>query len=430
MMQSELSLPSFVPALSRRTFLSMSLRSMASCAIGYLAAPLRRAFASASPILKYFRRIVAKDNRTGATIEWQCDALLGEPRFLCREKGNAKEKEADVDFKYLEIENHPVFVYRAALKGLSPGKEYECRVTAAGKQAAAFSFRTDSGGPYKALIFPDSQCEAIYDTWKRVSSEAVRRCPDAALWVNMGDLVDNGESFFHWDDWQAATDASLGSRAFAPVMGNHECYSLQWQNAVPNAFLGLFSTPSNGSAKYDRFYYAFDYGPVHFVVLNTQRAELARLAPGLFEEQAAWLADDLKKTKQPWRVALMHRDLIDYDEEPPNPDPFVRNLLPLIESLGVDATLTAHAHAYRRRRMTAWKHDKNGVLYILTGNAGNCFYDVKRHAIDEIALPSDLLNYLVMEADETRLTFRCFLPNGVQKDFVTLRKAPQEEDEA
>ncbi|MBR1885744.1 MAG: metallophosphoesterase, partial [Schwartzia sp.] len=107
---------------------------------------------------------------------------------------------------------------------------------------------------------------------------------------------------------------------------------------------------------------------------------------------------------------------------------FVRTLLPILEKSGVDAVLTAHAHAYRRRRMTAWRQDQNGVLYILSGNAGNCFYDVQRHAIDEIALPSDLLNYLTLEADENRLTFRCFLTNGIQKDFVTLRKAPSPEE--
>lgn len=428
MMSSELSLPTLFPALSRRAFLSMSLRSLAACAIGYLAAPIRRAFAGSAPNLKFFRRIVAQDNRTAAMIEWQCDAALDNPRFFWREKENSREAAVPVDVKYMEIEHHPVFVYRAALQRLSAGKEYLCRVTLAGKPAGSFSFRTDDGAACKALIFPDSQCESSYDTWERVSSEASRRNPDAALWVNMGDLTDNGASFSHWDGWQSATDVSLGGRAFAPVMGNHECYSLDWENALPSAFLGLFATPTNGSAQYDRYYYSFDYGPVHFIVLNTQRGELDRLAPGLFDEQAAWLAEDLKKAKKPWRVALIHRDLIDYDEEPPNPDPFVRNLAPRLEEHGVDAVLTAHVHAYRRRRMTGWKHDKNGVLYILTGNAGDCFYSPEIHKIDEVSFPSNLLNYLVMEADETRLTFRCFLTNGTQKDFVTLRKSPNLEE--
>ena len=35
---------------------------------------------------------------------------------------------------------------------------------------------------------------------------------------------------------------------------------------------------------------------------------------------------------------------------------------------------------------------------------------------------------LTLEADENRMTFRCFLPNGLQKDFVTLRNAPTLEE--
>ena len=106
-------------------------------------------------------------------------------------------------------------------------------------------------------------------------------------------------------------------------------------------------------------------------------------------------------------------------------DPFVETLVPVLESNGVDVVLTAHAHAYRRRRLSAWKPAKDGVPYILTGNAGNCFYDVEKNEIDEIAFPDNFLNYLTMEADETKLTFRCFLPNGILKDFVTLRKLPE-----
>lgn len=427
-MSDAMALPAPFAAISRRTFLSMSLRSLAACAIGSLLAPLRSAAAKSSPTPRFFRRVVTQDNRTTALIEWQTDALLDDPHFFWKEARKKEEREADVDVKYLALDGHNVFVYRAALRGLNPGRDYQCRVVSAKRDAGTFSFRTDSGDSFKALIFPDSQCDNSYDAWERVSTEASRRNPDASLWVNLGDLVDNGESFYHWEGWQSATDASLGARAFAPVMGNHECYALDWKYVTPAAFLGLFATPPNGSTKHDRYYYAFDYGPVHFTVLNTQREELDGFVPGLFHEQAAWLAHDLARTKQPWRVALLHRDLIDYDAEPPAPDEFVRTLIPILEKGGVDAVLTAHVHAYRRRRLTAWKHDKNGVLYILSGNAGNCFYDVEQHAIDEIAFADNIVNFLTLEADENRLTFRCFLPNGLQKDFVTLRKAPTLEE--
>lgn len=400
----------------------MSLRSAAAGVFSALAAPLRRVFAGTAAPPLFFRRIVARDNRSCATIEWQSEAALPDPRFFWRASGKKTETRADADVQYFTLEDRPVFVYRASLKGLPAGQEIACRLEAAGRTAGAFTFRTDDGGPCQALIFPDAQCEETYDTWARVSREASARCPDAALWINMGDLVDNGESAYHWNGWQTATDAALGGRAFAPVMGNHECYSLGWETAAPDAFLSLFQTPENGSAQYARYYYSFDYGPVHFAVLNTQREELDALAPGLFDEQAAWLARDLAAAKKPWRVALMHRDRIDYDAEPPTQDAFVETLTPVLENSGVDAVLSAHAHAYRRRRLRAGKPAKNGVLYILTGNAGNCFYDVAAHETDEIALPNRLVNYVTMEASEKALTFQCFLPNGILKDFVTLRK--------
>ncbi len=421
-------LAAFFSAISRRAFLVMGIRSAIGGVLASVLAPMRSAFAGSSPVPRFFRRIVMKDNRTSALIEWQTDATLSDPRFFWREAGSKSEKTADVDVKYFALDDHSVFVYRAALSGLKAGKQIECRVEAAGRTAGTFSFRTDDGSAVQALIFPDSQCDNNYDTWARVSGEASSRCPSAELWINMGDLVDNGASFYQWNEWQSAADAALGGRAFAPVMGNHECYSVDWKCCRPDAFLSLFATPDNGSAKYQRYYYSFDYGPVHFSVLNTQQEELAPLTPGLFEEQAAWLARDLKTTKARWRVALLHRDLIDYDQEPITRDPFVETLVPVLEKGGVDAVLTAHAHAYRRRRLSAWKPAKNGVPYILTGNAGNCFYDVEKSEIDEIVFPDNFLNYLTMEADETKLTFRCFLPNGIIKDFVTLRKQAETEE--
>ena len=400
----------------------MSLQSAAAGVLSTLLSPLRRAFAGTAAGPLFFRRIVARDNRSAATIEWQSEAALSEPRFFWHESGGKQEKRADVDLQYFTLEGRPVFVYRTALSGLPQGKRIECRVEAAGRTIGTFSFHTDDGGPCKALIFPDSQCEGNYDTWARVCGEASARCPDAALWINMGDLVDNGASAYHWEGWHTATDAALGARAFAPVMGNHECYSLDWECVLPQAFLTLFAPPENGSPKYGRYYYSFDYGPVHFIVLNTQRKELDALAPGLFSEQAAWLARDLAATKKTWRVALLHRDLIDYDAEPIERDPFVETLVPALEAGGIDAVLSAHVHAYRRRSLRAGQKAKNGLPYILTGNAGNCFYDVEQNEIDEIAFPDNFLNYLTMEADETKLTFQCFLPNGILKDFVTLRK--------
>ena len=51
-------------------------------------------------------------------------------------------------------------------------------------------------------------------------------------------------------------------------------------------------------------YYSFDYGPVHFVALDT---EYALLDAGRQQAQLAWLDADLAATTQPWRVVYFHR---------------------------------------------------------------------------------------------------------------------------
>ena len=76
----------------------------------------------------------------------------------------------------------------------------------------------------------------------------------------------------------------------------------KWQERLPEAYLHYFQVPDNGSASFDRYYYSFDYGPVHFVVLNTVEQEIRNFKTGLMEEQIAWLRKDLAGTKKHGRL--------------------------------------------------------------------------------------------------------------------------------
>ena len=118
-------LAAFFSAISRRAFLSMSLRAAAGSVLASILAPLRSAFAGNGAKPLFFRRIVTRDNKSSAMIEWQTDAELSKPRFFWREAGNKSEKTADVDVKYFALDDHPVFVYRAALSGLPAGRKIE-----------------------------------------------------------------------------------------------------------------------------------------------------------------------------------------------------------------------------------------------------------------------------------------------------------------
>lgn len=152
-------------------------------------------------------------------------------------------------------------------------------------------------GQFRAIVFCDSQCGESYDTWAHTFAAAFDRHGVPDLFTIIGDLVDCGASDWHWDSWHAAMDSRASSAVFVPVMGNHECYSTEWLNCLPEGYLSRFAVPENGSARFPGYYYSFDYGPAHILVLNTQWGELDGLLPGILPEQIAWMQKDLASQK-------------------------------------------------------------------------------------------------------------------------------------
>ena len=76
-------------------------------------------------------------------------------------------------------------------------------------------------------------------------------------------------------------------------------YTLDWKMREPRAYLNYFDVPSNGNVTFDRRYYSYDYGDVHYVVLDTQLYESNHEDnhdthhPDLYDVQVQWLRQDL-----------------------------------------------------------------------------------------------------------------------------------------
>ena len=285
-----------------------------------------------------------------------------------------------------------------------------------------------SGGRCKAIIFPDSQCGGDYYTWGNVAHGAFERNPDANFFVNVGDLVDNGEDSAQWADWFTQVEKFTPDIPFAPVMGNHETYSRDWKVRQPVAYLNYFAPPDNGTGNFSRRFYSFDCGAAHFVILDSQWDELGA---EIIDAQKAWLRADLQASNKPWKVAFIHKDVLQYriNGRPERREGFSdvgEHFMPLFESLGVDAVFTAHLHTYRNRgRLKNFTEDETGTLYILTGLSGNVRYDGLwiDHALDKFVAPQpETDNYLTLEVDAQALTVKCFLPSGELIDETTLQK--------
>ena len=379
---------------------------------------------------KHVRQIITGDSGTSRCIMWQSKAILAEPKLEYRVKGSSEGQLVSAEDTSFEDDGRKNIQYSARLDGLRPGESYEYRIVNGDEAGGWHKLSTDSGESFKALIFPDSQ-SADYSGWEELAKAAAKRNPEAVFFVNMGDIVDNGEDFSQWQAWLYGVEGIIEDIPFVPVMGNHETYNRDWKVRLPEAYLGFFEVPGNGSESFGRYYYSFDYGDVHFVVLNTQWDETEEFKPGLMEAQLEWFRKDVEASHRKWKVVFLHKDVLQYriHKRPERKEGFSQvgeHFMPLFDELGIDIVFTAHLHTYRDRgHIRDFQRDERGPLYILTGVAGDVRYPGLwvDHALDEVIAPQpETANYLTLEAAKNSLTVRCFLPEGREIDKVTVNK--------
>lgn len=426
--------------------------------------------------VRFIRQLITADSSTSRTIMWESVKPEASPVVEYRLKDGAATKQTvakqtaaksqDSDSKIQSVaatesvltdDDVTRYLYTATLTGLTPRTTYEYRVgyenkrgdwhplTTAGSGANKVATTDDAANTsattgdaeaaksedFTALIFPDSQ-SADYRGWDALAKEAYKRNPTAAFFINMGDLVDNGEDASQWDAWFTAVEPMIEDIPFVGVMGNHETYNLQWQVREPKVYLSLFDFPAVPQREDNNRYYSFDYNDVHFVVLDTQLAERpeAERAQALAREEA-WLRQDLATTKARWKVVLMHKDILRYpNTKRPDTVPGITDMgyvfMPIFDAYHVDAVVSAHYHMYRRRgHIKDFKRDESGPLYIISGVAGDVRYATlwKSHPLDTFVSPYPAeANYIVLTKTDDRLTFEAYLPNGTKFDEVQVNK--------
>ncbi len=135
----------------------------------------------------------------------------------------------------------------------------------------------------------------------------------------------------------------LGSAGYQIAIGNHED-----DGKILNKYYPYNFVKNN--------YWAFDYGPVRFIMLDQY---LSSYDSG--SEQLTWFENELKKTEKKWKVVVMHK--VGYSAGYHGSDQkTIETILPLCEKYGVRLMFGGHNHLYARAVV-------NGVYCITTGGA-------------------------------------------------------------
>ena len=357
--------------------------------------------------VKFLRQVVTRDSRVSRVIMWQADA---EEPFQVEWQLVGEEAAHFSEVKQRDL------IYSCKLEGLKAASLYKFRIVAGERATSWQELRTAGDGAFQMIIFADSQCEH-YNIWQRTADAAHAIYPDAELVTVIGDLVDNGEADYQWRAWHLAAAKILSGRTFAPVMGNHECYGVDWFNALPTGYLNQFSLPDNDAKNLGGYFYSFDYGAAHFFILNTQFAELEKFKPNMQAAQEYWFRRDAANANRPWKIVFMHKDIYDYGQDRFND--IADRFMELFDELEIDLVFTGHLHTYRNRGRI------KGTTYILCGRAGDQKYVEPHSTIDDVAYPNqreepESFIALDVKASELHLTARTV--NGEIIDDFTLRR--------
>ena len=386
---------------------------------------------------RYIRQIVAQDNSTSRTIMWQSDNSESDAIIEYRQDGTDTIQTINATDKAFTDDGSTTYIHEATLTGLTPNTKYEYRVGyGTDRRSDWYRMETAGASVYDVLIYPDSQ-SGDYSQWEEIVKSSALRNPRTALYISMGDLVDNGEQAYQWRTWLNSIKPLSANVPLATTLGNHEMYTLDWKMREPYAYLNYFAVPPNGNEIFNRRYYSYDFGDVHYVVLDTMLYESNHEDnhdthhPDLYDVQVQWLRQDLTANAKKWTVVLMHRDPFQYAFDRPGANRAVGFddegvlFMPIFDEFNVDLVLSAHLHSYRNRgHVRNFDRDSSGPLYILTGIAGDARRPKwKEHPLDVYVAPDrDKNNYMTMTVTPNKLIVKAFLPDGTQLDESVIEK--------
>ena len=248
-------------------------------------------------------------------------------------------------------------------------------------------------------------------------------------------------------------DSTLRNTTCWASMGNHEGRSSRGKTGIGpyyDAYVLPAKAEAGGVPSGTETYYSFDFANVHFICLNSHDLDRGPTAA-----MAQWLKSDLEKTKADWLVAFWHhppytKGSHDSDKEKQLIE-MRENIMPILESGGVDVVYTGHSHIYERSmlidgayqtpstnegvvlddgdgdpngdgsyRKSAGLSPNNGTIQVVAGHGGTGLRRKSNHVLMSKIIM--LHGSVIMETKENKLTLKMINVNGEEKDLCVIEK--------
>lgn len=346
------------------------------------------------------------ESASGIVVRWRTVApCKGKVRF----RMVSDQPVADI----IEKEDLATTEHLITLKQLLPGRHYTYEIwgngfqltDAAGRVAGGQFHTAPATGDAADTRFwvigdsgtADAHARAVYQAFQAFSKDR-----PADLWLMLGDnAYPNGTDAQYQQAVFETYPDLLRNACLWPTLGNHDARRAS-SAKQSGPYYDNFTLPTKGECggvpSGTEAYYAFDYGQIHFICLDSQDSD--RTPQGAM---AKWLKADLDANAQKWTIAFFHhppytKGSHDSDRER---DPRFRDMrgvfLPMLEQAGVDLVLSGHTHAYERSFLIGGHYGTSDTLtpaMIADNGSGNPggqqglghAYDKKAHPHAEVCV--------------------------------------------
>jgi len=287
---------------------------------------------------------------TAMTVHWRTDTPGDSRVEYGTQLGN---------FTFSDVISTGVTDHAVTLTGLQPDTKYYYRFGSTseiigGGDAVHFFFTSPASGtpkPTRVWVQGDSGILSTKALDVRDSYFNFTFGQRTDVWIMLGDnAYPDGTDLEYQQNLFAVFPDMLRQVPIWSTIGNHDLHSADSLTQT-GPYYEIFDLPTvaevGGVASGTEAYYSFDYANIHFVVLDSQDSDRSPGSPML-----TWLATDLSATLQDWVIAVWHHP--PYSRGSHNSDlelPLIEmreNVVPILDSHGVDLTLTGHSHNYER----------------------------------------------------------------------------------
>jgi hypothetical protein len=292
-------------------------------------------------------------------IKWRTDIATDSKIIYGTALNNLNQQAVDYD---LETD------HEIELTGLSPSTVYYYSIgtnTQTLQSAAAnIYFKTNpttgTTAPYRFWVIGDAGMGNNDQRSVRDGFAGYNNNQHLDGWIMLGDNAygngtnDGNQNCYQVGVFQNMYETTLKNTVLWPAPGNHD-YNNHIPFSASPAYYDIFTLPTNaeagGIASGTEKYYSYNYGNIHFIVLDSY--DESRAANGAM---AQWLQSDLAADTMMWTIAYWHHPPYtkgSHDSDNPNTlngelVEMRQNFLPILEGAGVDLVLNGHSHCYER----------------------------------------------------------------------------------